>query len=171
MRSLKHTRAAGHGAAVTATFPNNRRRFAGDRGFIDARDSFDHIAIGRNDVARFANNDVALLQDRRWERFLHCHYATGAPSFPCAIWRNAAACALPRPSATASAKLANKTVNQSQIDRCATNPRSPVDVKMPTVVKIAPTIVTNMTGFLIISRGFKLFESVADRGADDAPIK
>ena len=31
------------------------------------------------------------------------------------VWRNVSACALPRPSATASAKLANSTVNHSQI--------------------------------------------------------
>jgi hypothetical protein len=35
--------------------------------------------------------------------------------------RRLAACALPRPSATASAKLAKSTVNQSQIASCATN--------------------------------------------------
>ena len=38
--------------------------------------------------------------------------------------RRLAACALPRPSATASAKLAKSTVNQSQIASCATKPRS-----------------------------------------------
>ena len=32
-------------------------------------------------------------------------------------------------------------------------PRSVGAVKMPTVVSAAPTMVTNMTGFLIISRG------------------
>src|ERR1700737_4249875 len=37
------------------------------------------------------------------------------------VLRNAAACALPRPSATASAKLANRTVNQSQMVIWATN--------------------------------------------------
>ena len=55
----------------------------------------------------------------------------------------------------ASAKLANSTVNQSQIASCAMKPRkSGVAVKMPTVVSAAPTMVTNMTGFLIIRRGF-----------------
>ena len=67
--------------------------------------------------------------------------------------RNALAWALPRPSATASAKLAKRTVNQSQMASWAMNPRSAWAVKIPTVVSTAPTIVTNMTGFLIIRRG------------------
>ena len=52
--------------------------------------------------------------------------------------RRLAACAFPRPSATASAKLANRTVNQSQIASCVTNPRR-LDsaVKIPTVVRAA----------------------------------
>jgi hypothetical protein len=44
-------------------------------------------------------------------------------------------------------------------------------VKMPAVVSAAPTIVTNMTGFLIISRGSSFLERVADGRADDVPIK
>src|SRR4029077_5240589 len=71
-----------------------------------------------------------------------------------------AACALPRPSATASAKLAKSTVNQSQIASCVTNPRSPDSaVKIPTVVRAAPTMVTNMTGFFTISRGFSFLNA------------
>ena len=44
-------------------------------------------------------------------------------------------------------------------------------VKMPTVVSAAPTMVTNMTGFLTIRRGFELPERIADRRADNVPIK
>ena len=44
-------------------------------------------------------------------------------------------------------------------------------VKMPTVVSAAPTMVTNMTGFFTIRRGFELSERVADRRADDLPVK
>ena len=78
--------------------------------------------------------------------------------------RNACACALPRPSATASAKLANKTVNQSQTASCAMKLRSVVAVKMPTVVSVAPTIVTNMTGFLIMSRGSSFLKASPTAG-------
>ena len=38
------------------------------------------------------------------------------------VCRRAAACALPRPSAMASAKLANSTVNQSQAEMARINP-------------------------------------------------
>ena len=87
-----------------------------------------------------------------------------------------AACALPRPSATASAKLAKSTVNHSQIASCVTNPRNPGSaVKIPTVVRAAPTMVTNMTGFFTINRGFSflnaspiagptMFQSKSDAG-------
>ena len=65
-----------------------------------------------------------------------------------------AACAFPRPSATASAKFANKTVNQSQSASCATNARCPGSALIKlALVRIAPTSVTAMTGFLIMTRG------------------
>jgi len=77
--------------------------------------------------------------------------------------RKLSACALPRPSAIASAKLANKTVNHSQSVICnskrvlvtpatgATSPRMSCNV-----VKTLPTSTTNITGFFIIVRGFNL---------------
>ena len=70
MRSLRHARAAGDRAAVAATLANDRRRFAGDRGFIDARDAFNHVAVRGNDVAGFADHEVAFLQDGRWNFYL-----------------------------------------------------------------------------------------------------
>src|ERR1051325_7422028 len=78
--------------------------------------------------------------------------------------RRALACALPRPSATASAKLAKSTVNQSQRASCAIKLRSVAEVKMPAVVSAAPTIVTNMTGFLIISRGSSFLKASPTAG-------
>ena len=65
----QHARAAGDRAAVAAAFANHRRRFAGDGRFIDAGDSFDDIAIRRNDVARFADDEIAFLQHRRGNLF------------------------------------------------------------------------------------------------------
>jgi hypothetical protein len=50
--------------------------------------------------------------------------------------RSESACALPLPSATASAKFANRTVNHSQIASCATNPRSSSGEVMLIVVSI-----------------------------------
>ena len=82
--------------------------------------------------------------------------------------RNAWAWALPRPSAMASAKLAKSTVNQSQMASCAMKPRSVWDVKMPTVVSAAPTMVTNITGILDHQPRIQLFEGVANRRAGDS---
>ena len=61
----QHARAAGDRAAVAAALANHGRGFAGDGRFIHAGDSFDDVAVGRNDVARFANDEIAFLQYRR----------------------------------------------------------------------------------------------------------
>ena len=76
------------------------------------------------------------------------------------VWRSVAACALPRPSATASAKLANSTVNHSQRMIWKVKPRcSPplIHSRMKmTVVSAATTSTTNITGFFIMRRGSSL---------------
>ena len=122
----QHARAAGDGAAVAAAFANDRRGFAGDGRFIDAGDSFDHVAVRGNDIARFADDEIAFLQDRCGNSVLRARCADRRAIVSLRALRRLSAWALPRPSATASAKLANRTVNQSQIASCATKPRSPV---------------------------------------------
>src|SRR6185295_3260047 len=74
--------------------------------------------------------------------------------------RKLSACALPRPSAMASAKFANSTVNHSQSVICNSNPVFVTDgigAMIPRiscrVVKTLPTSTTNMTGLPIIFRG------------------
>ena len=67
-------------------------------------------------------------------------------------FRSDAACALPRPSAIASAKLAKSTVNQSQTDTQKMNhggasPRPTSAWTHRSVVRMEPTYTTNMTGF------------------------
>ncbi len=57
-------RAPGDGAAVAAALANDGCGFAGDRRFVHAGNAFDDVAVGRNHVARFAHDDVALLQIR-----------------------------------------------------------------------------------------------------------
>src|SRR5713101_6417556 len=58
----------------------------------------------------------------------------------------------------ASAKLANRTVNQSQRLICTENPMPPAPVKVSrmrnTVVSAAPTSTTNITGFFSKVNGF-----------------
>ena len=63
----QHARAAGHGAAIAAALANHRGGFAGDRGFIHARDSFNDIAVRGNDVTGFANDECRLSANRRRE--------------------------------------------------------------------------------------------------------
>ena len=58
-------RAAGDGRAVAAAFADDRRRFAGDRGFVDRGDAFDHLAVARDTVAGLDQHDIALLAVRR----------------------------------------------------------------------------------------------------------
>src|SRR6478609_6896633 len=77
------------------------------------------------------------------------------------VLRSVSACALPRPSATASAKLANNTVNQrnsatspaNTFSSCDDVPRS---LKKRMVVRTEPTPTTNITGFFIRVRGLSL---------------
>src|SRR5712671_2485124 len=76
------------------------------------------------------------------------------------VLRSDSACALPRPSATASAKLANSTVNHSHrmIWKVKARLAPPVTTsrRKITVVTAATISTTNITGFLIISHGSSL---------------
>ncbi len=74
------------------------------------------------------------------------------------VARRAFACALPRPSAIASAKLANRTVSQSQIAITPTNHSSAVCPRARSSTKIAvvitlPSSTMNMTGLRTWLRG------------------
>ena len=68
--------------------------------------------------------------------------------------RRVAACALPRPSATASARLANTTVSHSQTT--TDQAKTLGSVTASTVESTAPTSTTNMTGLRTITRGSSL---------------
>ena len=74
--------------------------------------------------------------------------------------RMLSACALPRPSATASAKLANSTVNHSQAAIWPENSASPTPEArsrtQTTVTTRETTSVTKITGFLASVRGSSL---------------
>src|SRR5664280_594827 len=73
------------------------------------------------------------------------------------VLRSVSACALPRPSAMASAKLANSTVNHSQSEIWKVKPAIPTPLErsrtVRSVVMTAPTSTTNITGFFIMWRG------------------
>ena len=68
--------------------------------------------------------------------------------------RSVSACALPRPSAIASAKLAKTTVNHSHSVICRLNLNAVPPLKSRMVVITLPISTTNMTGLPIILRGF-----------------
>ena len=71
--------------------------------------------------------------------------------------RKVSACALPRPSAMASAKFANSTVNHSHKVICRLNLNASCGrMNSSTVVITLPISTTNMTGLPIILRGFSL---------------
>src|SRR5262249_2531671 len=75
--------------------------------------------------------------------------------------RSVSACALPRPSAMASAKFANNTVNQRNNATRPVNTFSfavddPRSLKNRTVVSTEPTPTTNMTGLRMSVRGLSL---------------
>ncbi|MEI3003672.1 MAG: hypothetical protein V8T87_03510 [Victivallales bacterium] len=58
----EHAGAAGHAGAVAAGLAHHRRGFAGDRGFVDAGDAFDHFAVARDGFPCADYNDVAGLK-------------------------------------------------------------------------------------------------------------
>src|ERR1700723_3480540 len=68
--------------------------------------------------------------------------------------RSVSACALPRPSAMASAKFANSTVNHSHKVICRLNLKSVPPLNSSTVVISLPISTPNMTGLPIIFCGF-----------------
>ena len=79
------------------------------------------------------------------------------------IFFSVAVCALPRPSAMASAKFAKSRVNQSQALTRPVNESAgaPAGCKMRSrkkrpVVSTEPTCTTNITGFLATLRGWSL---------------
>jgi hypothetical protein len=61
----QHLGATGHRRAVASRLTDDGRRFTGDGRFVDRRDALDDVAVGRDDVARLADDRVPLGQQRR----------------------------------------------------------------------------------------------------------
>ena len=84
------------------------------------------------------------------------------------VRRRLSACALPRPSATASAKLANNTVNQSQIaiwpEKSGLPPAATRSRRNISVTSAATTSVTKMTGLRISLCGASLTKACPRAG-------
>ena len=92
------------------------------------------------------------------------------------VARRALAWALPRPSATASAKFANTTVSQSQKDTTPVNQRSSVRPrtrsarKIPVVMAL-PISTTNITGLRTCTRGSSLRREAQMAGTTMSRVK
>ena len=61
-QSESDPRAAGDRRAVAAALADDRRRFAGDRRFVDRGDALDHLAVARDHVAGLDQHEVAELE-------------------------------------------------------------------------------------------------------------
>ena len=119
----QHARAAGHGAAVAARLADDRRAFAGDDRLVDGRDAFDDLAVSGNRLRprcrpRRRRPAASTTTPSRSVRSSVTRFAMVSVL----VLRSDSACALPRASAIASAKVANRTVNQSQRSICSSKP-------------------------------------------------
>ena len=113
----QHAGAAGDRAAVAAALADDRRGLAGDGRLVHRGDALDDLAVAGDDLAGLDHDDdVALAQARGGDDLRDCAVA----SVRALAVRRRSSCAkrvglgLAAPSAIASAKLANSTVNQSQ---------------------------------------------------------
>ncbi len=65
----QHARAAGDRRSIAAGLADDRRRFTGDRRFVDRRHAFDDFAVRRDEFAGLHQHDVAAPQRRGRHRF------------------------------------------------------------------------------------------------------
>ena len=108
---------------VAAGLADDRGGLAGDRRLVDAGDALDDVAVAGDDLAGLDHHEVALPQlggaatdSSSSVRGRTRRSSRSAGGRWCPAWprRSVAAWALPRPSATASARLAKTTVSHSQ---------------------------------------------------------
>ncbi len=107
-------------------FADHRSRLAGDGRLVDRRDAFDDFAVGGNELSGGDDHRCRRCAASNWVP------SRSAPSGRSRLamvseraLRSVSAWALPRPSAMASAKLANSTVNHSHSVICRLKPKSP----------------------------------------------
>ena len=109
----QHAGAAGDRAAVAAGLADDRGRLAGDGRLVDRGDALDHGAVAGDQLAGLDDHQVALdqLGGLAW-----CEPSCSVATVSWRMVRSVSAWARPRPSANASAMLANTTVSHSQIE-------------------------------------------------------
>ena len=158
----QHLRAAGHRRAVAAGFADHGRGFAGDRGFVDGSDALDHLAVGGDVVAGFDQHDIADLEAGAG------HQPIGLAGTVQQLGLALGAGLLQRLRLRLAAAFGDgfgeigeqHREPQPQDDLEGEAEASPPPVtrsrRKMTVVSAATTSTTNITGFLIISRGSSL---------------
>lgn len=126
----EHRRASGNRRPIAAALAHDRRRFAGNRAFVHACRPHDDLAVGGHLLARANKVHLPPLQRSRSHRAASIgkKRRPGLPSWrhqrgralsmrhastSRLAERSASACALPRPSASDSAKFPNSTVAHS----------------------------------------------------------
>ena len=82
------------------------RRLTGDRRLVDGRHALDDVTVAGDDVAGLADDQVADAQLGAGHLLLGRPPASRRATVSVLALRRVSACALPRPSATASARLA-----------------------------------------------------------------
>ena len=110
----KHLGAAGDRRAVPAALADDGRGFAGDGTLIDRGDSLGDLAVAGNELPRLHHHQSPFRKRGRGHLLLFAVHQPAGRACLSACGASASACALPRPSAMASAKLAKSTVNHSQ---------------------------------------------------------
>ncbi len=164
-------RAAGDGGTVTAGFADHRGALAGDGAFIHRGGAFHHLAIGGDRVARLDQDQLPDLDGLDVAQAvagtvagIHQHLGAGGGFGGAECVRRA----LPRPSATASAKLANSTVNHSHSAICspiaALGPPARVSRRASTVATRLTSAVEKMTGLRARLRGSSLRKACLTAG-------
>ena len=163
----QHGGAAGDRGAVAAGLADHRRGFAGDRRFVHRGNAFHDIAVTRDDLPGLDDDDVALLQQRRGDSPPRAGAPGAQPTSRRAMvsdlaLRSVSACALPRPSATASARLA-KSDGQPQPDH--DQPGEPASGRRSPgrSLQTAPISTMNITGLRHRVRGSSLRSASGSR--------
>ena len=114
----EHRGAAGDGGVVAAGAADDRGALAGDGALVDRGDAHHDLAVAGDLLVRLDEHRDPLCGAPRPRPSVCFAFRTGPFSFRAftsrRAFRSVSACALPRPSAMASAKLAKSTVNQSQ---------------------------------------------------------
>ena len=157
----QHPGAAGDRRAVAARLADDGRRLAGDGRLVDRRDALDDLAVGRDHLPGGHDHDVVDGSCDDGTCSMPPSARRRLAIVSARVLRSVAACALPRPSAIASAKLANSTVNHSHaatrpVNRFCCRGRRTEVADEQDVVRALPTSTTNMTGLRAWTRGSSL---------------